>query len=287
MICKFLLAGALLSLPLVAQAQDSKTELNLLNTFTVTRDLKFYQNLAYGPAARQKLNIYLPRQKGTHPVVVFVHGGSWRNYNKDDFEFVGESFARAGYVTVLINYRLVPDFSYPAFVEDTVKAFKWTKDHIAEYAGDPQNIFVVGHSAGAYNVVEGIVNETLLSAEGLKANDFRGVVGIAGPYDFDPKYTPGVFGTHLQTDVMPASHVHGNLPPFLLLVAQNDELVDPSNGTSMEKALQKNGTPVEFVVVPKVNHGEIVGALMRRFSGFFPPVRETILNFLQKNLRKP
>ncbi|GEM46482.1 hypothetical protein DC3_21170 [Deinococcus cellulosilyticus NBRC 106333 = KACC 11606] len=281
-----LLALALLTLPLVAQAQTHSGNLNLLNTFTVTRDLKFHQDIPYGPEARQKLNIYLPRQKGTHPVVVFVHGGSWKSYGKDDFEFVGESFARAGYVTVLINYRLVPSVSYPAFVQDTVKALKWTREHIKDYAGDPENIFAMGHSAGAYNVAEALVNTSLLEAEGLKATDFRGVIGLAGPYDFDPKYTPGVFGTYLQEQVMPANHVKGDLPPFLILAADRDELVGPENGFNMVRALQRNGTPVESVTFPNINHGEIVGALMRRLSGFFPPVRETVLDFMQRNLKK-
>lgn len=283
---RMLLALGLLTLPVLAQAQSQNRELTLLNTFTVTRDLPYFHDLAYGSEERQKLNIYLPRQKGTHPVVVFVHGGSWRSYDKDHFEFVGESFARAGYVTVLINYRLVPAFSYPAFVQDTAKAFRWVKDHIAHYAGDPENIFVAGHSAGAYNVAESIVNQNILAAEGLKATDFRGVIGIAGPYDFDLKYTPQVFGTYLREQVMPANHVQGALPPFLLLVAEKDELVDPANGTSMKKALEKNGTPVDFITFPNLNHGEIVGALMRRLSGFFPPVRQTILDFMQKNLKK-
>ncbi|WP_034344888.1 alpha/beta hydrolase [Deinococcus misasensis] len=279
---KLLLATALLTLPLVAQAQNR--DLNLLNTLTVTRDLQVQHNIPYGTESRQKLDIYLPRQKGTHPVVVFVHGGSWQSYSKDNFEFVGESFARAGYVTVLVNYRLAPQFTYPAFVQDTVKAFKWVKDNIQQHSGNPNEVFVMGHSAGAYNVAEAIINQDLLSAEGLKPTDFKGVIGIAGPYDFDPAFTPGVFGTYLREQAMPANHVKGELPPFLLLVAQNDELVAPENATSMKKALKANGTPVELVTIPRVNHGEILGALMRRLSGFFPPVRQTVLDFMKKNL---
>ena len=213
-----------------------------------------------------------------HPVVVFVHGGTWRKYSKDDFKFVGESFARAGYVTVNINYRLAPQTTYPGFVQDTAKAFKWVKDHIQEYQGDPQNVFVMGHSAGAYNVVTAMVQQGFLQAEGLKATDFQGVIGIAGPYDIPP--LDGVFPEHaVRQDVMPVYQIQGDLPPFLLLSAENDDLVMPENAQHLEAALQAHGIPVKSVLIPNVTHSEIVAALMRRFSGN-AQVRTLILQFM-------
>ena len=281
MMHRFVVSGLLALVPLQAQ-ENPAFYLHVLNDLSVVRDLKVHLNLAYGTESRQQLDVYSPRKGDHHPVMVFVHGGSWTGYDKSYFKFVGESFARAGYVTALINYRLAPQTTYPGFVQDTAKSLKWVKDHIQDYQGDPQNVFVMGHSAGAYNVVTAMVQQGFLQAEGLKATDFRGVIGIAGPYDFDPIYTPGVFGKMPRPEVMPANNVQGDLPPFLLLVAGNDQLVGPENGISMEKALQAHGTPVQMVTIPGVNHGEIVAALMRRFSGFFPPVRQLVLDFMQK-----
>ncbi|GEM46481.1 alpha/beta hydrolase [Deinococcus cellulosilyticus] len=266
-----------------AQAQTSSQMLiDTINTFTVVRDLKVHKDLAYGEHGRQKLDLYLPKQKGTHPVLIFVHGGTWQKYKKDDFKFIGESFARAGYVTAIINYRLYPEVQYPAFVQDTVKAFRWIKDHVAAYSGDPNRIFVMGHSAGGYNAVMSIVGSDFLAAEGLKASDFKGVIGIAGLYDIPP--LDGIFAENvIRREVMPVYRVNGPLPAFLLLSAGNDDLVMPENALKLAKALQGNGTPVETFTVPNLGHTDILATLVRRISGNFP-VRDMILKFMQKQL---
>lgn len=270
------------------QAQNASADvpLALLNGVTVVRDLRVVRDVPYGPLPRQTLDVYGPRTGDDHPVVVFVHGGSWTGFNKEDFKFVGESFARAGYVTAVINYRLAPQTRYPGFVQDTVKAFRWVKDHIGAHHGDARSIFVMGHSAGAYNVVMGVVNTPFLQQEGLKATDFKGVIGIAGPYDFEP-YAPAFTPEHTRKDTMPARKVHGVLPPFLLLKAEKDTVVHPFNFTSMVDALQKNHTRVQAVEVPGVGHAEILAALSRRLQAFLPPVRQTILDFMQQALKAP
>lgn len=265
--------------PALAQT-SSQLLIDTINTFSVVRGLKVIKDVPYGEHPKQKLDLYLPRQKGTHPVLVFVHGGTWQKYKKDDFKFIGESFARAGYLTVLINYRLYPEVQYPAFVQDTAKAFKWVKDHARDYSGNPERMFLMGHSAGAYNTVMALVNPAFLPAEGLKPTDFKGVVGIAGPYDIPP--LDGIFGEEPnRKEVMPVHQVHGDLPPFLLVSAGNDDLVSATNAVRLEQALKNNQTPVSTVTVPNLGHSDVLITLMRRAAGFFT-LRDTVLDFMEK-----
>ncbi|GGJ26501.1 alpha/beta hydrolase [Deinococcus roseus] len=264
-----------------AQAQTSSQMLiDFINTFTITRDLTIQRDLPYGENPRQKLDVYLPRHKGSHPVLVFVHGGTWQKYKKEDFKFIGESFARADYVTVVINYRLYPEVQYPAFLQDTAKALRWVRDHVREHSGDPDRIFVMGHSAGGYNAAMTLTDPGFLQAEGLKATDFKGMIGIAGIYDIPP--LDGVFPEDAsRKEVMPVYRVSGPLPPFLLISAGNDDLVMPENATRLARALQDNGTPVETATIPGLGHTDILATLVRRIAGNFQ-VREQILEFMEK-----
>ena len=102
--------------------------LSLFNTLTpkdsgsrlVARDV------AYGPAARHKLDIYAPRNcEKPVPVVFFVYGGSWMDGDRHNYGFAGRALAALGYVTVIADYRLVPEVEYPGFLEDGAAAFAW------------------------------------------------------------------------------------------------------------------------------------------------------------------
>jgi len=255
-----------------------------LNALTLTRGLNVDQNVKYGPLERQSLDIYRPEKAAVGaPLVVFVHGGSWTSSGKEDHKFVGESLAREGIVTLVISYRLFPKVKYPAFTEDTVLALRWAKDHALELGADPVKIYAVGHSAGAFNVADAIVDRAKLKAQGLEPKDFAGVVGIAGPYDYDydTSYTKGVFGGLPLEQVMPARKVTPGLPPFLLLVGENDTTVDPQNGISMRAKLEQNGDPVKFVTIPRVNHLTILGAVGRRVTFLGQEVRPEIVNFIK------
>lgn len=114
-------------------------------------------DLPYGAHERHRLDIYAPRDADKRPVLLFVHGGgflrgdkgdngSWQNAN------VARMAAQAGLVGVTINYRLAPDYPWPAGADDVAAAVRWVRTHIAQYGGDPDTIIVAGTSAGAAHV---------------------------------------------------------------------------------------------------------------------------------------
>lgn len=134
---------------------------------------------------RHALDIYLPEGRKNFPVVVFVHGGAWTVGDKHLFGLyggVGEFLASQGIGAVLPNYRLSPRVKHPEHVRDVAKAVAWTRNHIAEYGGDPHQMFLAGHSAGAHLVSLLATDEQYLDAEGLRPSDIRGVIAVSGVY---------------------------------------------------------------------------------------------------------
>ena len=115
------------------------------------------REIAYGRHPRQVLDIYAP--KGTPskaPVVIFLHGGAFVDGNKDRtpeiFANVGWYLARHGIIVINLEYRLAPEFKFPSAAEDVKLSVAWTKENITRFGGDPDRIFVMGHSAGAAHV---------------------------------------------------------------------------------------------------------------------------------------
>lgn len=102
-----------------------------------------------GGGAEHTLDVYRPSVPGPWPVVVYFHGGSFRILSKDTHWMMGVGFARAGYLTVLPNYRLAPAAKFPAALEDAVAAVRWVAREIADHGGDPTRLILAGESAGA------------------------------------------------------------------------------------------------------------------------------------------
>jgi acetyl esterase/lipase len=253
-----------------------------LNAVSSTSGLKVSSDLHYGPDPRNVLDLYQPTDMGRAPMLLFIHGGSWTNGDKNEYKFVGESFARAGYVTAVMSYRLAPVHRYPAYVQDAAQALKFMRDHATDYGGDPDRLYVMGHSAGAFNAVELVDNARWLKEAGVPISAVKAVVGVSGPYSYDYRGAPtaNAFPQGSDpTDVMPSYHVRKDAPPNLLLVAENDTVVDPSNGLKMEAALKAAGVPVTLTVLPKLNHYTIAGSLARSLT-FLGKTRQDALDFM-------
>lgn len=271
------------ALSLFLYACSPTTAPDALNRVISTRGLKVAPDQRYGPDNRNLLDVYAPASAQGAPTVLFVHGGSWQGGDKAIYRFVGESLARAGYVTGVMNYRLAPQNRYPTYVQDTAAALRWLRDHAGDFGGNPNNLFVVGHSAGAFNAVEAVDNERWLREAGVPIGAVRGVIGIAGPYSYDfRQFSSRVAFPEGSTpdEVMPDRHVRREAPPHLLLVAANDTTVEPQNALNMEAALKAAGVPVTRTVLPRVNHITIVAALARPLT-FLGGTRQQVIDFIE------
>lgn len=233
----------------------------------------------YGDHPRQTLDLYAPDDVASPaPIIVFIHGGSWRNGDRSDYNFLGATFAAQGFVTAIPNYRLVPSVRFPSFIEDCARAVRWVQDNAAQHGGDPRRIVLVGHSAGAYNAMMIALNERYLREAGADASRVKGVIGLAGPYDFlpfDVDATRDAFGNAqdpLQTQ--PITFARADAPPLLLLWGEDDTTVGPRNIAGLERAVRAAGGAVETKIYPDVDHIEIMLALSRPFRGVAPVLAE-------------
>ena len=192
------------------------------------RDITYCDG-AKSDAHRHRLDLYLPKGKKDFPVVFLVHGGAWMlgdNRCCGLYASVGEFLASQGIGVVMPNYRLSPSVKHPEHIKDVARAFAWTKNHIAEHGGRPDEIVLVGHSAGGHLVALLTTDEQYLKAEGCRVDDIRGVVCISGVFRI-PDGKVDVF-------------LGGATPLSLRL----DEMLPLRGTTSEERESYRRGLPV-------------------------------------------
>ena len=217
---------------LATQQVQALSALAIVNGLTSNGGVGVSKNILYGDEPNQDLDIYYPKPltkamksknvtddnaiNDSYPMVVFVHGGSWESGSKDEYAFVGQSLAQAGYVTAVINYRKAPEHVYPDYVQDAAQAIAWSYKNAESLHADPKRLAVIGHSAGAFNAVAAVANEDFLAPYGVKPNDISAVIGIAGPYSYDFRKfsSASAFGANATPDnIMPDRNIKGAQPP--------------------------------------------------------------------------
>jgi len=237
--------------------------------------------VAYGPDVRHRLDIYLPEQTASRaPVMVFLYGGGWNSGERSDYGFVGHAFAAQGFVTIIPDYRLVPQVRFPAFVEDGALALRWVRNHIALHGGDPAGIALSGHSAGAYNAMMLALDARFLARAGLPPRFISSVAGLAGPYDFLPLDDPrsiAAFGEFPRlSETQPISFASADAPRTFLATGDADETVRPRNSVSLAVKLKAAGAAVELKTYPGLGHAGILLALNTGFRSRAPVLADIV-----------
>lgn len=243
--------------------------------------------IAYGPDPRQRLDIYAPVDSAAGlPILLFVNGGSWKDGTRGDYEFAGRAFAAKGYLTLAMDYRLLPQHQFPAFVQDVALAIAWAQEEGARYGGDPKRIFAVGHSAGAYNLSLAVLDKHYLREAGADPKALRAIAALAGPFDFlplDTRVTIDTFGKVADpATTQPINYVSAETPPFLLLTGTSDTTVYPKNSRSLAKRLEEAGAIVEIKEYEGIGHAQLMLALARPLRKKAYPVYEDILDFFTR-----
>jgi acetyl esterase/lipase len=239
------------------------------------------RDIAYGDGARQRLNVYRPDHgPRAAPVVVFLYGGSWNSGRKDDNDFVGAAFAANGFVVVIPDYRLVPEVRYPVFLDDNAAALRWAYDHIADYGGDPHRIHLLGHSAGAYNVMMVTLDRSYLAHVGLPPNAIKSAAALAGPYDFlpfDVDATIAAFGGAADpAATQPIHYARSSAPPIFLATGSDDRTVYPRNTHALAAKLREAGAIVKETTYPGISHVGILLAISKPFRGDAPVLSDVV-----------
>jgi alpha-L-fucosidase 2 len=215
----------------------------------------------------QKLDACVPDGAGPFPAVILVHGGSWRTGDKATF--VKPLFApltEAGFAWFSINYRLAPQHTYPAAVDDVVSAVRWVQQHAREYKVDTRRIALVGESAGGHLVA-------LVGARDGRRLNLRAVVPFYAPCDLaalarsrpDPANDGlrAFFGFDKLDDAVlarlregsPITYARKDAPPFLMIHGTGDQRVPFHESEAMCERIRAAGGSCELFAVEGAPHG--------------------------------
>jgi acetyl esterase/lipase len=217
-------------------------------------------------AAKHKLDLYIPKASKPAPVFVFIHGGAWRYGDRSLYPPFGQRFAKEGILTVIPSYRLVPKSPWPAQAEDAASAFAWTMQHIAEFGGDTNRVFLGGHSAGGHLASLLMFHGPYLEAHKLSSALIRGVVALSGVYNLDVgDIQSNVFGRDrtVRRDASPLWQIHAPAAPFLVTFCEWDYPTLPAQAKLFHAALRRAGVASELFYTPKENHISEVLAMTR------------------------
>ena len=252
------------------------------HTARVREQFPHYLDLNYGTDAKQRLDVYLPKGKiANAPVFLFVHGGGFREGDKTHYGSVAEPFVKSGVITVATSYRLTGSGAhYPDQPDDVKSAIKWIFDNIEQYGGNPENIHVAGHSAGAVLTADIGVDRAWLGQMGMPKDILNSIMPISGPYDIRVKRRPGQLDAYaptpeLREQASPILKINDPVPAALVATGSEEEYVEPS--LDFANALTTAGVDAHYLLLEGEDHADTALLLADENSELFKRVIAMIL----------
>lgn len=266
----------------------------------LSEEMQIEKDLPYSELGGKEtaLDVYSPAEGETRPVVVWIHGGGWRQGDKGHLQQKPDVFTKKGFVLVSVNYRLHPKATYQEQGRDIATAIRWVKDHISEYGGDATKLFLMGHSAGAHLSALVACDHRYLNTQQLEPAVLSGVILLDGAgYDIPRQiqlsrlprlkqlYTT-VFSEDVsrQRDVSPITHIEKDkgIPPFLIFYVA-DRRDSKLQSQSLAESLRKSGITASAVAAENKNHMTI----NREIGSAGDQPTEQIFTFLEQRLNQP
>jgi len=178
------------------------------------------ENFIIGENPYQSVVVY-PADEPTGEVICLMHGGGWTNGYKEWMALMAPGLNSRGITTVSFGYRLAPQHVYPACFNDCADAVAWVYKSIAQWGGDPDKIFVSGHSAGGHIAALLALKSDWQAPRSLPATVIKGALPISGTFQFGPEsglsMRPRFLGdpaANAEVDASPQTHLRKDAPPF-------------------------------------------------------------------------
>lgn len=264
----------------------------LLPAIAGTADLK---DITYREVdgARLTLDVHVPEGKGPFPAAILVHGGGWVAGDKQQYiTYIFQPLTDAGFAWFSINYRLAPQYKFPADAEDVEDAVRWVKANARRYNIDPSRIALIGESAGGHLV-------SFVGARRQPGTRVAGVVSMYGIHDFIsaavawkpiPTEILQLFGIRaieaesapLLIKASPVVYVTKDMPPFLLIHGSKDEDVPYEQSLEMCDRMKKAGASCELITIEGAPHGMDHWEDHPEFLWY----KKALVDWLQKTLSK-
>jgi arylformamidase len=228
---------------------------------------RIYQDIPYGQGPAETLDIY-PGTGTDAKVLVFIHGGYWQAMNKSNFRFIAPAFLSHGFTVVIISYPLAPEVSMRQIVSSCGLAISWVFDHIDGYGGDPESIYLAGHSAGGHLAL--MMNTVPFARSGAS---LRGTVALSGLYNLTPIQLSFVNEKIGMDANMAAAFSPVNLEPvpdtrILLATGEAESEEYHSQLEEMHAAWKNKSIIIDKCLWPGLNHFSILTAFTDASSDF-------------------
>ena len=263
----------------------------------VLRDIQYH---AHSNDKKHRLDLFIP-DGSDWPIMIFVHGGGLASGDKslrvggdDVYGNIGRFYASEGIGVAVINYRLQPGVSWREQVDDVARATAWIFANAEEYGGDPNRIFIAGHSAGAHLAARIALDSKALGQFGLSPCILSGIIAVSGAgfdladeqtYElghklrrYEARFRCGDPTDNWKKEASPIAYVACGAPPFLILYADRESKSLQRQSQLLHQALQQKEIPSQLLVVPKQNHSRIVLTLSRSDKTSAP----AILRFIRE-----
>lgn len=239
-----------------------------------------------------KLNVFVPRKSSAEsfPVLIFVHGGNWNSGRKGIYDLLGRNFAKKGVLTIIPDYTLSPDANYDSMAKQIAAVIQWSKTNANQYNGNPNQIFITGHSAGGHlgalavmNPKYGIDNKGI---SGIILNDAAGLdmknyLEGYPPTSKDSYLTTWTNDPTMWKDASPIYFLNENTPPFMIYVGDKTYNSIKVANSRFVKALQPFHPNVSPIRLNK-KHVPMVLQYFYPWSKRF----DEIINFINLNSKK-
>lgn len=219
-------------------------------------------DLRYGESAGERLDLFAPEADGA-PINIFIHGGYWRALSKDDFTIIAEPLVAAGAIAVIMDYDLCPNVTLDRIVEETLACVAWVARRAEEFGGDPDRIYLSGHSAGAHLAAMALAWDW--TSAGLPADLIKGAVLVSGVYDPEPVLHLDV---NAEIGLTPAVAARNNAlqrkarPGVDLLIAAGGE--EPEGWVQQSRDYHAMAAPGgRFITVEGEDHFSIIWQMAR------------------------
>lgn len=316
---KIFLSGFLIS-NMQLMAQNIQTKKQEISVPIVNGQLDLLTNVTYEQIIGQrsvremKMTLLIPRDQKLKPVIVYFPGGGFISAEYDKYFEMKTALAKAGFVVVGVDYRVVPD-RFPALLIDAKAAIRYLKAHAKEFGIDPDRIGVLGDSAGGYlSQITGATNGDTTYDQGDYLDQNSNVQAVASLYGISnllnigegfPENIENVHQSPAVTEALlvngpafgsfpgaaitsdsskaliasPIGYIKKNMPPYLLMHGTADQLVSPKQSEQMYNALVKEGNKVEYYQVKGAQHGDI--------TWYQPVIIDKVVNFFKQTLGAP
>ncbi len=250
--------------PVTSEAESSSSVFDSSKVGTVERDVTYCTM----DGVELKMDIYFPSSssEAPWPVAMYVHGGGWSSGDKAQGAGKTEipALQSAGFLVVSVNYRLAPEYVFPAMIEDVKCAVRHLRAHAGEYSLAPNRIGVWGGSAGGHLVaLLGTSDESAgfdLGEYIDQSSRVQAVVDMFGPADLTVNFEGGYEKTRQVFDgfdaalASPVTYVTADDPPFLMLHGDSDQLVPIEQSQILLAAFESAGVPAELITVINAGH---------------------------------